>query len=64
MVGGQEGDSINPINLLLWLPYICLQREGEAITWLSAHHWRFGKWKGEEGGKRQPRSLGNCGLKY
>lgn len=34
MVGGQEGDSINPINLFLWLPYICLQREGEAITWL------------------------------
>lgn len=54
MVGGQEGDSINPINLLLWLPYICLQREAEAITWLSAHDGRFGRWKGEEGGKRQP----------
>lgn len=54
IVGGHEEDSINPINLLLWLPYICLRREGEAITWLSAHHWCFGRWKGEEGGKRQP----------
>lgn len=61
MVGGQEGDSINPINLLLWLLYICLQREGEAITWLSAHQWRFGRWKGEEGGNASPDPLATVG---
>lgn len=64
MVGGQEGDSTNPINLLLQLPCICLQREEEAITWPSAPHWCRGRQEGEERGKRQPRSLGNCGLKY